>query len=100
MRKANPPYELWVRVGNIDNRTLIAQVLRALPSIVAAVDGGGKRDRIRRPIMSLHTDDGGLRLPPCSAGVRWRVEPTRKANPPYELPFGAERPAVGVVTIL
>jgi predicted nuclease of predicted toxin-antitoxin system len=95
------PTILWVRVGNIDNRTLIAQVLRALPSIVAAaVDGGGKRDRIRRPIMRLHTDDGGLRLPPCPAGVRWRVEPTRKANPPYELPFGAERPAVGVVRIL
>jgi predicted nuclease of predicted toxin-antitoxin system len=34
------PTILWVRVGKIDNRTLIAQVLRALPSIVAAVDRG------------------------------------------------------------
>ena len=34
------PTILWIRVGNIDNRTLIAQVLRALPSIVAAVDRG------------------------------------------------------------
>jgi predicted nuclease of predicted toxin-antitoxin system len=31
---------LWLRVGNIDNRTLIAQVLRALPAIVAAVERG------------------------------------------------------------
>jgi predicted nuclease of predicted toxin-antitoxin system len=36
----NGPTILWVRVRNIDNRTLIAQVLRALPSIVTAVDRG------------------------------------------------------------
>jgi predicted nuclease of predicted toxin-antitoxin system len=34
------PTILWVRVGNIDNRTLIVQIVRALPSIVAAVERG------------------------------------------------------------
>jgi predicted nuclease of predicted toxin-antitoxin system len=34
------PNILRLRVGNIDNRTLIEQVLRALPAIVAAVERG------------------------------------------------------------
>ena len=34
-----PPI-LWVRIGNTDNRTLIAQVLRALPTIITAVERG------------------------------------------------------------
>jgi predicted nuclease of predicted toxin-antitoxin system len=34
------PAILWVRVGNTDNRTLIAQMLRALPAIIAAVERG------------------------------------------------------------
>ena len=34
-----PPI-LWVRIGNTDNRTLIAQVLRALPTIINAVERG------------------------------------------------------------
>jgi predicted nuclease of predicted toxin-antitoxin system len=34
------PAILWVRVGNTDNRTLIAQILRALPAIIAAVERG------------------------------------------------------------
>jgi predicted nuclease of predicted toxin-antitoxin system len=34
------PVILWIRVGNTDNRTLIAQVFRALPAIIAAVERG------------------------------------------------------------
>jgi predicted nuclease of predicted toxin-antitoxin system len=34
------PTILWVRVGNTDNRTLMAQILRALPAIVDAVERG------------------------------------------------------------
>ena len=34
------PAILWVRVGNTDNRTLISQILRALPAIRAAVERG------------------------------------------------------------
>lgn len=34
------PTVLWIRIGNTDNRTLIAQILRALPSVVAAVERG------------------------------------------------------------
>ena len=34
------PAILWVRIGNADNRTLIAQLLRALPSIIDALDRG------------------------------------------------------------
>jgi hypothetical protein len=31
---------LWVRIGNADNRTLIAQMLRALPTIAGAIERG------------------------------------------------------------
>jgi predicted nuclease of predicted toxin-antitoxin system len=34
------PTILWVRVGNTNNRTLIAQILRALPAIIDAVERG------------------------------------------------------------
>jgi predicted nuclease of predicted toxin-antitoxin system len=34
------PVILWVRVGNAANRTLITQVLRALPEIVGAIERG------------------------------------------------------------
>jgi predicted nuclease of predicted toxin-antitoxin system len=34
------PVILWVRVGNTDNRSLIKQILRALPAIIAAVERG------------------------------------------------------------
>jgi predicted nuclease of predicted toxin-antitoxin system len=34
------PTILWVRVGNIDNRTLIVQIQRALLSFIAAVERG------------------------------------------------------------
>lgn len=34
------PAVLWVRVGNADNRTLIAQFLRSLPAIIDAVERG------------------------------------------------------------
>jgi predicted nuclease of predicted toxin-antitoxin system len=34
------PVILWVRVGNTDNRTLIAQILSALQVIIAAVERG------------------------------------------------------------
>jgi predicted nuclease of predicted toxin-antitoxin system len=34
------PTVLWVRVGNTDNRTLIAQILRALPEVMNAVQRG------------------------------------------------------------
>jgi predicted nuclease of predicted toxin-antitoxin system len=34
------PAILWVRVGNTDNRTLITQILRALPAIIGAIERG------------------------------------------------------------
>jgi predicted nuclease of predicted toxin-antitoxin system len=34
------PAIVWVRIGNTDNRTLIEQVLRSLPAIIAAVERG------------------------------------------------------------
>jgi predicted nuclease of predicted toxin-antitoxin system len=34
------PIILWVRVGNVDNRTLIAQILHSLPAIIGAVERG------------------------------------------------------------
>jgi predicted nuclease of predicted toxin-antitoxin system len=34
------PAILWVRMGNTDNHTLIAQILRALPAIISAVERG------------------------------------------------------------
>jgi predicted nuclease of predicted toxin-antitoxin system len=34
------PTILWVRVGNTDNQTLIAQILRALPTVIDAVERG------------------------------------------------------------
>jgi predicted nuclease of predicted toxin-antitoxin system len=34
------PVILWVRTGNADNRTLIAQMVRALPEIVGAIERG------------------------------------------------------------
>jgi predicted nuclease of predicted toxin-antitoxin system len=34
------PAIVWVRIGNTDNRTLIVQMLRSLPAIVAAVERG------------------------------------------------------------
>jgi predicted nuclease of predicted toxin-antitoxin system len=34
------PAILWIRVGNTDNRTLVAQVLRALPAIIDAAERG------------------------------------------------------------
>jgi predicted nuclease of predicted toxin-antitoxin system len=34
------PAILWVRVGNTDNRTLIARMLRSLPAIIDAVERG------------------------------------------------------------
>jgi predicted nuclease of predicted toxin-antitoxin system len=34
------PAILWVRIGNTGNRTLITQVLRALPAIIGAVERG------------------------------------------------------------
>jgi predicted nuclease of predicted toxin-antitoxin system len=34
------PVILWVRTGNAANRTLITQMLRALPEIVAAIERG------------------------------------------------------------
>ena len=34
------PAILWVRIGNTDNRTLIAHILRALPAITDAVERG------------------------------------------------------------
>ena len=38
--KADGPTILWIRVGNKNNRTLIAQILRALPAIIGAVERG------------------------------------------------------------
>jgi predicted nuclease of predicted toxin-antitoxin system len=42
LRAARPegPAILWIRVGNTGNRILIAQILRALPTIVDAVERG------------------------------------------------------------
>ena len=34
------PTVLWIRVGNLDNTTLIAQILRSLPAIIDAVERG------------------------------------------------------------
>jgi predicted nuclease of predicted toxin-antitoxin system len=34
------PVILWVRIGNADNRTLITQMMRALPEIVGAIERG------------------------------------------------------------
>jgi predicted nuclease of predicted toxin-antitoxin system len=34
------PAIVWVRIGNTDNRTLIGQILRSLPAIIAAVERG------------------------------------------------------------
>jgi predicted nuclease of predicted toxin-antitoxin system len=34
------PAILWVRIGNADNRTLSAKILRALPEIIGAVERG------------------------------------------------------------
>jgi predicted nuclease of predicted toxin-antitoxin system len=34
------PLILWVRIGNADNRTLITQMVRALPEIVGAIERG------------------------------------------------------------
>jgi predicted nuclease of predicted toxin-antitoxin system len=34
------PVILWVRIGNADNRTLITQMMRALPEIVSAIERG------------------------------------------------------------
>jgi predicted nuclease of predicted toxin-antitoxin system len=36
----NGPAILWVRTGNVVNRTLITQVLRALPELVDAIERG------------------------------------------------------------
>jgi predicted nuclease of predicted toxin-antitoxin system len=38
--KRQGPIVLWVRVGNIDNRTLVRQFLAAMPQIVEAVARG------------------------------------------------------------
>ena len=34
------PVILWVRIGNADNRTLISQMLHALPTIARAIERG------------------------------------------------------------
>jgi predicted nuclease of predicted toxin-antitoxin system len=34
------PVILWVRIGNADNRTLITQMMRALPEIIDAIERG------------------------------------------------------------
>jgi predicted nuclease of predicted toxin-antitoxin system len=34
------PAILWVRAGNANNRTLIAQLLRSLPEIISAIERG------------------------------------------------------------
>jgi predicted nuclease of predicted toxin-antitoxin system len=34
------PVILWVRTGNANNRTLITQIVRALPEIVGAIERG------------------------------------------------------------
>jgi predicted nuclease of predicted toxin-antitoxin system len=38
-RNAGPAI-LWIRVGNTDNQTLIAQILHALPKIIDALKRG------------------------------------------------------------
>ena len=38
--KQQGPIVLWVRVGNIDNRTLIRQLLGGMPQIAEAVSRG------------------------------------------------------------
>ena len=38
--KVDGPTILWIRIGNKDNRTLIAQILKALPAIVSAIARG------------------------------------------------------------
>ncbi|WMT71232.1 DUF5615 family PIN-like protein [Bradyrhizobium sp. Ash2021] len=38
--KSDGPVILWIRVGNTDNRSLIAKILRSLPEITAAVERG------------------------------------------------------------
>ena len=38
--KRDGPVILWVRTGNMVNRTLIAQILRALPAIEQAIERG------------------------------------------------------------
>jgi predicted nuclease of predicted toxin-antitoxin system len=38
--KSDGPVVLWIRVGNTDNRSLIAKVLRSLPAIIGAVERG------------------------------------------------------------
>jgi predicted nuclease of predicted toxin-antitoxin system len=38
--KEEGPTILWIRVGNRGNRTLIAQILSALPEIVSAIERG------------------------------------------------------------
>jgi predicted nuclease of predicted toxin-antitoxin system len=42
LRAANEdgPTIVWIRVGNIDNRTLIAQILRSLPRLQSAIESG------------------------------------------------------------
>ena len=42
LRAANSdgPVILWIRVGNTDNRSLIAKILHSLPAITAAVERG------------------------------------------------------------
>jgi predicted nuclease of predicted toxin-antitoxin system len=38
--KSEGPVILWIRVGNTDNQSLIARILRSLPVIIAAVVRG------------------------------------------------------------
>ena len=38
--KVDGPTTLWIRIGNKGNRTLIAQILKALPAIISAVERG------------------------------------------------------------
>jgi predicted nuclease of predicted toxin-antitoxin system len=38
--RSTGPSILWIRMGNSDNRTLIDQILRALPKIMAALQRG------------------------------------------------------------
>jgi predicted nuclease of predicted toxin-antitoxin system len=42
LRAANKdgPTIVWIRVGNIDNKTLIAQILLSLPRIQSAIESG------------------------------------------------------------
>jgi predicted nuclease of predicted toxin-antitoxin system len=34
------PTIFWIRIGNVNNQTLIAQILNALPAIVGAIERG------------------------------------------------------------